>query len=238
MTVDYSRFENIVLSDESDDEEVHPNIDERSFRRWKAEQRALRKKAMRDRLEQLARAKAEGALSKEAEAELRGLEEALRPRFYETESSGTIMSKEDPGPAPLPEDEAPDCQSASDDECDMVGSMYSAPSEKIGQAMLALVMGSYDVGKYLDFLASVEESKYEDLETFILVNMNENIKKNLDEPGIRLCTLSILLRYLVESGDPAKARDALCSERSMFFLQEHSKKHYLLSKDALANLKR
>ncbi|KMV65788.1 hypothetical protein M970_070590 [Encephalitozoon cuniculi EcunIII-L] len=82
-----SRCSGIDLS--SDEEEaVHPNIDERSYREWKRRQREERRKGLERRLEEINSSK---ELSEELAEEKREIERILKPSYvcFETESFRT-----------------------------------------------------------------------------------------------------------------------------------------------------
>lgn len=79
-------YSNIDL--DSDSGEIHPNIDERSYRNWRTRQREQRRRALEQRLEEIC--KVENPTGELLEEKVR-IEEALKPQYrcVETESFRT-----------------------------------------------------------------------------------------------------------------------------------------------------
>lgn len=215
MVIDYSKFERITLSDDSEDEEIHPNVDERSFRRWRREEREGKRREMEERLQQFR--KMEGREGEEGvQEEIQKLEHSLRQRVYDTEKSGTITN-----PA--------DIKLGLEEFRDIEGDV----EEKI----FAAITKTSDIAEYVACLRTFSPLQYPTIEDFLLLNMSENIKEGNDEAGLRLCRFSLIVKYLIEfkeEGFAVLGRMVSTEKKALF--NEESLNSYRQSKEAILKL--
>ncbi|KAH9411155.1 putative Cdc37 chaperone [Ordospora pajunii] len=79
-----------VCLESDDDEEVHPNIDEKSFREWRRQQRQQKREELQKRLDEI---NAIDTHDENVEAEKKEIQEILKPRYVCVDSGSFTISE-------------------------------------------------------------------------------------------------------------------------------------------------
>lgn len=202
--VDYTKFEKIILSDASD-EEIHPNIDARSFRKFKREQRERIKQEKEEKLLKL-KEEYKKTNSNKILDEIKKLETELKPQFKEKYNSTKTYT-----------------DNKNKDEYDYTNDLvYLIENNKLN-----------DFINYKDNIKDLNE-----FENFVLHNLAVNIKEKNDEAGLRICNVSLYVKYLKEHGIEFLEKLAYKLSNSEFLnvFSDDCKSHYESSKSAILGL--
>ncbi|KAF7683641.1 hypothetical protein TCON_1154 [Astathelohania contejeani] len=194
-------------------EEVHPNIDERSFKKWKTEQKKMERKRKIQRIQEIEALPSTPELEEER---LRLIEE-IKPKIREVCPAQTTFGSEIKKELP---------KEKNDDEID-----YSNELE--------FLINYNEVEDFIELLDNRPTLDINKFEEFVLFNLSANIKEGNDEAGVIISKISIYVKYAKEHGKTflMTLMNSLNSskERKNNFIKE-CKKHYLEAKEAILSL--
>lgn len=225
--VQETKFRSLESLSDSD-EEIHPNIDTKSYRKFIKEQRSIR-------LEEL---RAKKVLTVEESKELKELEYKLLPVVVEipedTFRLGSKIKKEFVEEI-VNFNNKNDFVSEMDNSGDKNPEIEDFEDERMMEYAndLENLLNNNNVKFFIDFL----DSKQLDLDLFeelVYFNLSSLIKENEDEIGLEVCKIGLMTKWAREYGRSYLVQ--ICNKEDK--LDQIVKDHYKLSKEAILNLNR
>ncbi|KAK1347334.1 Cdc37 N terminal kinase domain-containing protein [Hamiltosporidium tvaerminnensis] len=205
MVIDYSKINDIQLSSDSN-EEVHPNIDKKSYHRYMKALREQKKEEKRKRiieLDQMISTELSNTKKQEFLEERNKLNEEIQPRIR--------------------------------DVSDNVFSFGTKQKQEIEpEDLLMKLLNMQAMSEFSDIMNN-HIVNIEEFEEFVLYNLSENIKIGNDEAGFYLSRIVILIKYLKEHGDRfiAVFTDKFKNQKSQELFDKECQMYYNSAKEAI-----
>ncbi|OAG33041.1 hypothetical protein NEIG_00859 [Nematocida sp. ERTm5] len=173
--MDYAQCRSIL--DEDSDEGMHPNIDERTFKKWKREKKDLVKAQLRARLEELMGASDE--TEEESKKEIDTINRLLKEEIVEKVTYTQVAS-----PSPVFEIAAVETD---------VSALFH---------IIEVICGTGCVIEYIEVLTeTIKTCSADEIEDYLLLCIKHNIQEKYFEAAKRISQCVIALEYIkLESG--------------------------------------